>query len=387
LTSAWHAIKYIDPAESGAVIPILHVNGFKISERTIFGCMDDKEIVSLFTGYGYQVCVVDELSSINVQLSSALEWALGEIRRIQKAARSGKPILKPRWPMLVLRTPKGWGGPKTVDGQVVEGSFKSHQVPLANAKWDKSHLLELKLWLGHYNIRELITREGKPSESILRTIPQHDAKKLGQQKVSYDSLTILNLPDWKPYAIEPGTQASEMKAAGDFIKRVIELNPSTFRIFSPDELESNKLSAVLESTGRNFQWDGEARARGGKIVEILSEHMCQGFMQGYTLTGRHALFPSYESFLGIVHTMMVQYAKFNKIAQHVNWRSDLASINYVETSTWARQEHNGFSHQNPSFIGAVLNLKAEAARVRPLLLSPFFALCSSPFSCLTVSVV
>ncbi|KAH8742761.1 XFP domain-containing protein [Diaporthe sp. PMI_573] len=360
---AWHAIKYIDPAESGAVIPILHVNGFKISERTIFGCMDDKEIVSLFTGYGYQVCIVDDLLSIDEQLSNALEWALSEIKRIQKAARSGNPIIKPRWPMLVLRTPKGWGGPKKVDGQIVEGSFKSHQVPLAKAKLDESHLLELKHWLKHYNIQKLITGEGKPSESILRAIPQNDGKKIGQLKAIYDPLTPIDLPDWKPYAVKPGTQASETKVAADFLKRVIELNPSTFRIFSPDELESNKLGAVLQDTSRNFQWDDEARARGGRVIEILSEHACQGFMQGYTLTGRHALFPSYESFLGIVHTMMVQYAKFNKIAQHVDWRGDLASINYIETSTWARQEHNGFSHQNPSFIGAVMNLKAEAARV------------------------
>ncbi|KAH8754763.1 D-xylulose 5-phosphate/D-fructose 6-phosphate phosphoketolase [Diaporthe sp. PMI_573] len=319
---AWHAIKYIDPAESGAVIPILHVNGFKISERTIFGCMDDKEIVSLFTGYGYQVCIVDDLLSIDEQLSNALEWALSEIKRIQK----------PR-------------------------------VPLAKAKLDESHLLELKHWLKHYNIQKLITGEGKPSESILRAIPQNDGKKIGQLKAIYDPLTPIDLPDWKPYAVKPGTQASETKVAADFLKRVIELNPSTFRIFSPDELESNKLGAVLQDTSRNFQWDDEARARGGRVIEILSEHACQGFMQGYTLTGRHALFPSYESFLGIVHTMMVQYAKFNKIAQHVDWRGDLASINYIETSTWARQEHNGFSHQNPSFIGAVMNLKAEAARV------------------------
>ncbi|KAH8747732.1 XFP N-terminal domain-containing protein [Diaporthe sp. PMI_573] len=332
---AWHAIKYIDPAESGAVIPILHVNGFKISERTIFGCMDDKEIVSLFTGYGYQVCIVDDLLSIDEQLSNALEWALSEIKRIQKAARSGNPIIKPRWPMLVLRTPKGWGGPKKVDGQIVEGSFKSHQVPLAKAKLDESHLLELKHWLKHYNIQKLITGEGKPSESILRAIPQNDGKKIGQLKAIYDPLTPIDLPDWKPYAVKPGTQASEMKVAGDFLKRVIELNPSTFRIFSPDELESNKLGAVLQDTSRNFQWDDEARARGGRVIEILSEHACQGFMQGYPLTGRHALFPSYESFLGIVHTMMVQYAKFNKIAQHVDWRGDLASINYIETSTWA----------------------------------------------------
>ncbi|KAL2755420.1 hypothetical protein ACRALDRAFT_2041792 [Sodiomyces alcalophilus JCM 7366] len=360
---AWHAIKYIDPKESGAVIPILHVNGFKISERTIYGCMDDKEIASLFTGYGYQVCIVDDLPNINHRLFDALEWALVEIRKIQTAARSGNPILKPRWPMIVLRTPKGWTGPKEVDGQIVEGSFKSHQVPLSKAKSDDGHLKELKSWLSHYKIHNLLTADGKPNDSILSIMPRDDSKKLGQLKATYGSCIPLDLPDWKQHAIEPGTQESEMKATGQFLRDVVEANPSTFRIFSPDELESNKLSAVLDITGRNFQWDNHTRAKGGRVIEILSEHCCQGFMQGYTLTGRHALFPSYESFLGIVHTMMVQYAKFGKIAQHVDWRGDLASINYIETSTWARQEHNGFSHQNPSFIGAVMNLKADAARV------------------------
>lgn len=353
------------------MIPILHVNGFKISERTIFGCMDDKEICSLFTGYGYQVCIIDDLPSIDEQLSNAMEWALGEIKRIQTAARSAKHMIKPRWPMLVLRTPKGWGAPKMVDGHIVEGSFQSHQVPLAKAKSKHSHLLELKHWLSSYNIHNLITEDGKPNKSILRTIPENDDKKMGQLRTTYDPLIPIHLPDWKLCAVEQGTQASEMKVTGLFLKKVIEANPSTFRIFSPDELESNKLSAVLESTGRNFQWDDQARGRGGRVIEILSEHTCQGFMQGYTLTGRHALFPSYESFLGIVHTMMVQYAKFNKLSRQVDWRGDLASINYIETSTWARQEHNGFSHQNPSFIGAVMNLKAEAARV-------------SDFSCLSI---
>ncbi|KAM0281420.1 hypothetical protein ACHAQH_003543 [Verticillium albo-atrum] len=360
--AAWHAIKYIDPKESGAVIPILHVNGFKISERTIFGCMDDKEIVSLFSGYGYQVYIVQDLPNINEDLSNALEWALAEIKRIQKAARSGEPITKPRWPMLVMRTPKGWSGPKKVDGKIVEGSFNSHQVPLKNAKTDEGHLKNLKDWLSNYNISNLLT-DGKPNESILNILPKTDGKKLGQFKPTYEPYIGLDLPDWRPFGVERGNQDSEMQVTAQFLDQVMQDNPHTFRMFSPDELESNKFGAVLEHTGRNFQWDEFSRNKGGRVIEILSEHCCQGFMQGYTLTGRVALFPSYESFLGIVHTMMVQYAKFSKIAQSLDWRGDLASINYIETSTWARQEHNGFSHQNPSFIGAVLNIKAEAARV------------------------
>ncbi|CAM1505031.1 Fc.00g106680.m01.CDS01 [Cosmosporella sp. VM-42] len=360
--AAWHSIKYLDPAESGAVIPILHVNGFKISERTIFGCMDDKELVSLFTGYGYHVCIVETLDEIDAELSSALEWSVSEIKNIQAAAREGKPIVKPRWPMIVLRTPKGWSGPKKVDGEFIEGSFRAHQIPVPNANKDEKHLKILQDWLQSYDAGKLL-KGGKPADSVLDIMPKQDSKKLGQLKTSYDPYKPLDLPDWKPFAVEKNQQNSCMQETGKFLDKVAVENPKSFRMFSPDELESNKLNAILNHTGRNFQWDEYSRAQGGRVIEILSEHCCQGFMQGYTLTGRTALFPSYESFLGIIHTMMVQYSKFNKIARQVSWRGNLSSINYIETSTWARQEHNGFSHQNPSFIGAVLNLKAEAARV------------------------
>lgn len=360
--TAWHAIKYLDPKESGAVIPILHVNGFKISERTIFGCMDNKEIICLFTGCGYQVRIVEDLENVNDDLHSALEWALAEIKKIQHAARSGTPIVKPRWPMLVMRTPKGWGGPKKVDGKLIEGSFHSHQVPLPKANNDEEHLKALKDWLSSYHVSEVIN-DGKPTEKILRILPKYNSKKLGQLKTTYSPHKAINTLEWPDSAVEKGTEQSCMKVTGKYLDKVFQENPSTIRLFSPDELESNKLDAILDHTQRNFQWDEYSRANGGRVIEVLSEHDCQGFMQGYTLTGRTAIFPSYESFLGIVHTMMVQYSKFVKIAREVKWRGDLASINYIETSTWTRQEHNGFSHQNPSFIGAVLNVKAEAARV------------------------
>lgn len=360
--AAWHLIKYLDPAESGAVIPILHVNGFKISERTIFGCMDDKELICLFTGYGYQVSIVETLESIDVELASALDWALGEIQKIQSAARDGKPIVKARWPMIVLRSPKGWTGPKKVDGEFIEGSFRSHQIPVPNANKDEDHLRILQSWLQTYEPNRLL-KDGTPTKSILDIIPEKDSKKLGQLKQTYDSYQPLNMPSWKSFAVEKFQHVSCMEETGKFLNQVVLDNPTSFRVFSPDELESNKLGSVLQNTGRNFQWDEYARANGGRVIEILSEHCCQALLSGYTLTGRTGLFPSYESFLGIIHTMMVQYSKFNKIAQGVKWRGDLSSINYLETSTWARQEHNGFSHQNPSFIGAVLNLKPEAARV------------------------
>ncbi|KAF3076588.1 hypothetical protein CFAM422_001129 [Trichoderma lentiforme] len=360
--AAWHSIKYLDPAESGAVIPILHVNGFKISERTIFGCMDNKELILLFSGYGYQVCIVEDLDLIDVELHTALFWALSEIKKIQEAARNGSPITKPRWPMIILRTPKGWTGPRTVDNEIIEGSFRAHQVPVAKANKDEDHLQILQDWLKSYEVHQLLA-DGKPSHDVLDILPPEEYKRLGQLKVVYDCYRGLDLPDWTPHAAEKLDQASSMQQSGKFLDDVARKNMKTFRIFSPDELESNKLSAVLDHSGRNFQWDQYARAQGGRVIEILSEHCCQGFLQGYTLTGRTAIFPSYESFLGIIHTMMIQYAKFSKISRKLSWRGDLSSINYIETSTWARQEHNGFSHQNPSFIGAVLNLKAETARV------------------------
>ncbi|KAI9669582.1 MAG: hypothetical protein M1817_004625 [Caeruleum heppii] len=361
--AAWHGYKYIDPAESGAIIPIVHVNGFKISERTIYGCMDDKELTALFSGYGYQTRIVENVDDIDAELGTSMDWALGEIRRIQSAARSGKPITKPRWPVLILRTPKGWTGPKKVHGEFVEGSFNSHQVPLAAAKSDPEELKDLQAWLSSYEAQDLLTKEGSPAETVLRIVPKHSLKKLGQRKETYDAYEPLKVPDWHKFAVKRGEQQSCMKVVGELLNQVLIDNPTSMRIFSPDELVSNKLDAVFRQTGRNFQWDQFSNARGGRVIEILSEHCCQGFLQGYTLTGRTGLFPSYESFLGIIHTMMVQYSKFTKMAQETSWRTPIGSINYLETSTWTRQEHNGFSHQNPSFIGAVLNLKPTAARV------------------------
>ncbi|KAI0267712.1 phosphoketolase [Gloeopeniophorella convolvens] len=361
--TAWHGFKYIDPAESGAVLPIVHVNGFKISERTIYGTMDDKEFVALFSGYGYQVRFVEDLDNIDQDLAASMDWALAEIHKIQTAARSGSPIVKPRWPVLILRTPKGWGAPKSFHGQIIEGSFHSHQVPLPAAKTDPEQLSLLSSWLESYKPSELFDKDGRPVADLLKIIPVSEEKLLGRRNEANSNYFPLTLPQWQKNVVEKGTQQSCMKVVGEFLANVIKDNPSTFRIFSPDELASNKLDGVLEKTTRNFQWDPQTRARGGRVIETLSEHTCQGMLQGYTLTGRTGLFPSYEAFLGIIHTMMVQYSKFVKIAREASWRRRAGSLNYLETSTWARQEHNGFSHQNPSFIGAVLNLKSEAARV------------------------
>ncbi|RMZ91500.1 hypothetical protein DV736_g1277, partial [Chaetothyriales sp. CBS 134916] len=361
--TAWHGFKFIDPKESGAVLPIVHVNGFKISERTIFGCMDDKEMAALFTGYGYQPRVVDDLDDIDADMNNSMEWAISEIRRIQSAARSGNPILKPRWPVLILRTPKGWTGPKKVKGEIVEGSFHAHQVPLPAAKTDQSELQQLQEWLRSYKPHELFKDDGDVIDEIKSIVPQKATLRLGQKEQSYNSYRSLKRTDWRPFCVKKFSSASSMQVVGNYLAQVVRDNPTDFRIFSPDEFESNKLAAVFNVTGRNMQWDQYLNNQGGRVVETLSEHQCQGFMQGYTVTGRTALFPSYEAFLGIVHTMMVQFAKFGKMARETKWRGPVPAINYLETSTWTRQEHNGYSHQNPSFIGAVLNLKASAARV------------------------
>ena len=262
-----------------------------------------------------------------------------------------------------MRTPKGWSGPKKVNGEFVEGSFHAHQVPLMAAKSDKGQLEDLQKWLLSYGPAKLFTESGDAVDSIKSIIPSELHKRLGQRVETYKNHEPLDVPDWKKYGAEKGSEFSCMKAIGKLLDQTLVDNPKSLRIFSPDELVSNKLDDVFNHTGRDFQWDEFSHAQGGRVIEILSEHTCQGFLQGYTLTGRTGIFPSYESFLGIIHTMMVQYSKFNKMARETNWRTDISSINYIETSTWTRQEHNGFSHQNPSFIGAVLNLKPSAARV------------------------
>ena len=266
--TAWHGYKYIDPKESGAVIPIVHVNGFKISERTIYGCMDNKEIVSLFSGYGYQCRIVEDLEDIDADLGNAMEWALSEIRRIQNAARTGSPIMKPRWPVLIMRTPKGWGAPQKVKGEIMEGSFRAHQVPLMAAKTDEGELKQLQDWLESYKPKELFTEDGDISKTIASIIPKTNGKKLGQQIDTYGSHQVLKLPDWQKFAVKKGDQASCMSTVGEFLDQTFVDNPRSIRMFSPDELISNKLDAVLRHTGRDFQWDQFSNAQGGRVVEV-----------------------------------------------------------------------------------------------------------------------
>ncbi|CAE6451131.1 unnamed protein product [Rhizoctonia solani] len=381
--TAWHAHKFIDPAESGAVLPILHLNGFKISERTIPGTMDDLELVALFTGYGYQVRFVEygDLAQskeehtnkeieLNANMAVSMEWAYTEIRKIQQAARSGKPIDKPRWPLIIMRTPKGMTGPRSLKDTPLEGSFHSHQVPLAKAMSDDGQVKVLSDWLTSYGIEELLVKGGagdKPDEfikeSALRILPERIDRRLGMIKETYAGYTPLDVPDFESFGDDKEKEMSAMKALAKYLAVVIEKNPSTFRIFSPDEFESNKLDGVFSKTTRNFQWDPDTANKGGRVIEMLSEHTLQGFLQGYTLTGRTGLFPSYEAFIGIVATMVEQFAKFQKMALDTKWRGDISSLNYIETSTLWRQEHNGYSHQNPSFVGQLLTLPRNMVRI------------------------
>lgn len=256
-------------------MPILHVNGFKISERTISGCMDNRELSCLFAGYGYQPCFVEDLVDIDSNFNAALEWALHEIQVIQHAARSGNPIIKPRWPMIVLRTPKGWGCPKKIHGEWIEGSFRAHQVPLPNAKSDPGELRALQDWLLSYAPKELFPA-GHLCEEAEQILPMHKYKRLGQNPVSWHGRKDLKVPDWKDYASSSDTEASCLRSAGAYLNQTLHDNKHSLRIFSPDELVSNKLDAVFEHTSRNFQWDQYSRARGGQVIEILSEHTCQG---------------------------------------------------------------------------------------------------------------
>ncbi|HLH62234.1 MAG TPA: phosphoketolase family protein [Ktedonobacteraceae bacterium] len=378
--TAWHSYKFLDPAESGAVLPIVHINGYKIANPTIYGTMSDDELLALFTGYGYNVQFV-EGDDLDAALYGALDWAYHEIRHIQEAARSGNPIEKPRWPVLLMRSLKGWTTIKEMDGEPIEGSFRSHQIPITDPKTNPEHFQLLEGWLRSYRVQELFDGDGRPLPEILDQCPKGD-RRMGSNPHTFGGRICrdLDLPDIFDYAIPPDRVAESISGSGDskfvssveqvalYLRDVVKRNPRTFRIFSPDELESNKLTAVLDVTKRDYQWpvppfNEKVTSHDGRVIEILSEHTIQAWLQGYLLTGRHGLFPSYEAFLNIVVSMMDQFSKFLKMSQEIPWRLPVASLNYFETSTLWRQEHNGFSHQSPGLINDILNRKARVSRV------------------------
>ncbi len=371
---AWHGTKFLSPRTDGAVLPILHVNGFKISNPTIFGTMTDEELDTLFTGYGYAVRIVSNGPRLDEDIDEAIAWAYGEIRDLQQRARSSGIPEKPRWPMIVMRTPKGLGGPKEIDGLPVEGSFRAHQVPAKDLKTNPAHLAAVERWLRSYAPQELFDAGGRPAADVLALCPKGD-RRMAMNPHTFGGrvrkpLVLPPLDDhWVDVKGRGETRVSSMEELGKWLKEVVELNAASrnFRIVCPDELESNRLQAVLEATSRQYVWppvpNSEHIATDGRVLEVLSEHNCQGWLQGYLLTGRHGMFPCYEAFLPIVDGMMNQYAKFLKSSLEVAWRLPISSLNYVLTSEAWRQDHNGYSHQGPGFINNVLTKKGHTYRV------------------------
>ena len=375
--TAWHSPKFIDPAESGAVLPIVHINGYKISSPTLYGTMSDQELQDLFHGYGYHPCIVSG-NDLDAQLFATMDWAYHQICAIQEASRSGTPIAQPRWPVILLRSLKGMGGIKELNGLRIEGSYRSHQVPAKDAKDNPKSLKLVEDWLRSYRPQELFDPEGRPVEKVLQLCPQ-GSKRMGSNPHTFGGrmCQLLHREDINRYEIQLDKHGEDIvrgqkkignvKAVAPLLEDIIRSNPHNFRIFSPDELESNKLD-VFEATHRDYQWplqswDTYIGSQNGRVLEVLSEHTCQGWLQGYVLTGRYGLFPSYEAFLGIIATMVDQYAKFIKMSKDFPWRLPVPSLNYIATSTLWRQEHNGFSHQNPGFVNTLLNKKGETVRI------------------------
>jgi xylulose-5-phosphate/fructose-6-phosphate phosphoketolase len=372
---AWHSNKFLDPAGSGAVLPILHVNGYKIANPTIYGTMNDDELTKLFEGFGWHPLIVDA-PDLDGALSSALDTAHAEIRELQSAARGGQRPERPRWPMLVLRSPKGWTGVQELDGIQIEGTSKAHQVPAMQAKTNPEHLRALEEWLRSYRIEELLDERGAPSQEVLAACPTGEKRMGANPHVNGGRLrTALNLPELQDHAVDvPGPGArndSALAALGSYLADVFRLNAdqANFRIVCPDEVASNRLGAVFEAENHAYEWPTDPNISpdykpDGRIMEVLSEHNCQGWLQGYVLTGRHGIFPCYEAFIPIIDGMVNQYGKFLKMSrEEAPWREPVASLNYLLTSVGWRQDHNGYSHQMPGFINSMLNRREDTARV------------------------
>ena len=368
LATSWHANKFLNPQRDGAVLPILHLNGYKIANPTVLARIPERELVSLFEGYGCRPLLVsgDEPEPVHQALAAALDEALDDIARFKTASE------RPRWPMIVLRTPKGWTGPAQVDGLPVENTWRSHQVPLADTRKNADHRRQLEEWLRSYRPSELFDEQGALAAELQALAPR------GERRMSANPhanggvlLRDLVLPDFRDYAVpveQPGRTSSEAtRVLGAFLTGVIGKNPENFRLFGPDETASNRLGDVFSVTER--QWEAERLptddhlAPEGRVVEVLSEHLCQGWLEGYLLTGRHGLFNCYEAFIHIIDSMFNQHAKWLKVTRDIPWRRPVASLNYLLSSHVWRQDHNGFSHQDPGFIDHVVNKKAEVIRV------------------------
>ncbi len=374
LATSWHSNKFLDPATDGAVLPILHLNGYKIANPTVLARIPHAELESLMRGYGWEPHLVagDQPMQVHADLAGTLDVMLDRIAEIQRVAREDGDTRRPAWPMLILRTPKGWTGPAVVDGLQVEGTWRAHQVPISEARDDDGHRHQLEEWMRSYRPEELFDDHGSLIPELRALAPEGD-RRMGANPHANGGLLLraLELPDFRDYAVpveRPGTSLSEAtRVLGTFLRDVVVRNERNFRIFGPDETASNRLGAVLERTDK--QWDAEVLpvdeklAPSGRVMEVLSEHQCEGWLEGYLLTGRHGLFDCYEAFIHIVDSMFNQHAKWLKVTRNIPWRRPIASLNYLLSSHVWRQDHNGFSHQDPGFIDHVVNKKAEIIRV------------------------
>jgi xylulose-5-phosphate/fructose-6-phosphate phosphoketolase len=373
LATSWHSNKFLDPAVDGAVLPILHLNGYKIAGPTVLARIPHDELESLFRGYGYTPYFVegDEPEKMHQLMAATLDAALADIRKIQESARVRGFKERPRWPMIILRSPKGWTGPKVVDGKQVEGTFRAHQVPMGDMK-HPGHVKILEKWMKSYRPQELFDKTGKLRPELAELAPKGN-RRMGANPHANGGLLLrdLRLPDFRDYAVKvpkPGAvEAEATRVQGNFIRDIISRNPNTFRVFSPDETASNRWGAVFEVTNRESVAEiipgDDHVAPDGRVMEMLSEHQCEGWLEGYLLTGRHGFFSCYEAFIHIIDSMFNQHAKWLKVTRHIPWRRPIASLNYLLTSHVWRQDHNGFSHQDPGFIDHVINKKAEIIRV------------------------
>ncbi len=375
LATSWHSNKFLDPRRDGAVLPILHLNGYKIAAPTVLARIPDGELRALLEGYGYEAHFVvgDEPFEVHERLAATLDSVVTRIDEIQETARRQPgDASRPRWPMIVLRTPKGWTGPRVVDGLPVEGTFRSHQVPLAGFAEHPEHLAQLESWMRSYRPDELFDDQGGFRAEIAALAPTGDRRMSANPHANGGSLLRdLDLPDFRAYAVEPPAPgASTVEATrvlGTWLRDVMAANRDRFRVMGPDETASNRLSALFEVTDRTWMAEripgDDHLAPDGRVMEVLSEHLCQGWLEGYLLTGRHGVFDSYEAFIHIVDSMFNQHAKWLKVTRDIPWRVPIASLNYLLSSHVWRQDNNGFSHQDPGFIDHVVNKKAEIVRV------------------------
>jgi xylulose-5-phosphate/fructose-6-phosphate phosphoketolase len=376
LAASWHSNKFLNPARDGAVLPILHLNGYKIANPTVLGRMSDADLTHLFTGYGYKPYFVEgrEPEPMHQLMAHTLDTIVQEIQSIQKNAREGKSTALPVWPMIVLRTPKGWTGPKVVDGKQVEDTWRAHQVPVTDFAAKPGHLKIVEDWMKSYKVEELFDETGKLIPELAELAPKGN-RRMGANPHANGGLLLrdLSMPDFQDYAIEVSKHGVKFEEAtrvlGKFLRDVMKLNAETknFRVVGPDETASNRLEALYEVTDKITMEPilpvDEHLSVNGRVMEVLSEHMCQGWLEGYLLTGRHGFFSCYEAFIHIVDSMFNQHAKWLKVTRKIPWRRPIASLNYLLTSHVWRQDHNGFTHQDPGFIDHVINKKADVVRV------------------------